>query len=465
MARNLDPERIRRLLNNPLTRMFLRHLSRRRKSGKLLVEEIVGSFGKGFKFRYFLYHLLLELVLKAYQIDRQKAIDEFFSVPTYQKAVALLTCSVARYGATTPQQFAFPILVVWNFTNACNLRCRHCYQDAGRSLEDELSLEEQLQVVEQLDYHHVPAVALSGGEPLVSRNFWRVAEEIHKRGIYLSVATNGTLLSPENVTRLKEVGVDYVEVSLDSADPDFHDSFRGVPGMWERTVKGIENCLQQSGLKVGIAATITRQNYRQVPELISFAKKLGVHIFYVFNFIPTGRGAGMAEQDLTPKMREELLGILYEELKKEEIGVMSTMPQYGRFCLQHSREEIVITSHYTLEKGKIARQIAEYVGGCGAGRCYVALQPNGEVTPCVFMPIPLGSLREQSLLEIWQNSPVLQELRDRSRFQDSCGSCDFQSVCGGCRARAYGYFGDYMAPDPGCVNNAHLWAKIASAEE
>ncbi|MGB9887383.1 MAG: radical SAM protein [Moorellales bacterium] len=454
---------VHRFLASRPVRYCLRRLAARDASGRALLDRILAEVAGVEKRRwshvfFYLFALIIRLLLK---IPRRRAREEIFANPTYRRALVNLARSVARYGPTMPQIFAGPLLVVWNFTNACNLRCRHCYQEAGRHWEDELSLEEQIRIVEELAANDVPMLAFSGGEPLLNPNFWPVAERAARLGFYVSVATNGTLVTPEVAQRLREVGVRYVEISLDSAEPEKHDAFRGVPGYWQRAVEGIKNCVATQGLRVGLAPTVTRQNFHELPRLLDLARELGVDLFYAFNFVPTGRGRQMAEEDLAPSEREQFLELLYRTLLRREIGVFCTAPQFGRFCVQKAPESVVITSHYTATQGKYARIVAEYVGGCGAGRCYCAVQPNGDVTPCVFLPLVIGNLRSQTLAEIWEHSPVLAELRDRSRLRGHCGTCTYRSLCGGCRARAYGYYRDYLAPDPGCINNLRYWEELS----
>ncbi|WP_409377021.1 SPASM domain-containing protein [Candidatus Sordicultor fermentans] len=171
----------------------------------------------------------------------------------------------------------------------------------------------------------------------------------------------------------------------------------------------------------------------------------------------------MAE-DLSPREREEVLEFLYQCLMGKRIFVFSTTPQFGRKCLEKDPEGVIVTSHYSVSEGRLARVVAEYVGGCGAGRAYCALQPDGVITPCVFMPIALGNIIEQPFFQIWRESLVLKELRDRTLYWGHCGECDYQLVCGGCRARAYAYFKDYLAPDAGCKFNQEFWEEIEKEE-
>lgn len=453
---------VQRFLANPLVRFCLKRLAARDASGRALLDRVLAEAAGQEKRRpahlpFYVFAWCLRLLLK---VPRQRAKGEIFANPTYRRALVNLARSVARYGPTVPQVFAGPLLVVWNFTNACNLRCQHCYQNAGQRREDELSLEEQLRVVDELAANDVPMLAFSGGEPLLSSSFWQVAEYAASRGFYVSVATNGTLVTAEVAKRLRDVGVRYVEISLDSAVPEKHDAFRGVPGYWKRAVEGIRNCVATEGLRVGLAPTITRWNCDELEDLIRLARDLGADLFYAFNFVPTGRGRQMTDDDLPPSRREQVLEILYRTLLRREIGVFCTAPQFGRFCVQRSPEDVVVTSHYTAAQGKYAKTIAEYVGGCGAGRVYCAIQPNGEVTPCVFLPVVVGDLRSETLAAIWERSPVLQALRERSLLKGHCGICRYRSMCGGCRARAYGYYRDYLAPDPGCVNNTRFWEDL-----
>lgn len=286
------------------------------------------------------------------------------------------------------------------------------------------------------------------------RDFFDVAEYAAVKGLYVSVATNGTMLTEKSVERLKQSGVSYVEVSLDGAKSDSHDSFRGIRGAFNRTVEGIRNAVK-AGLFTGIATTSTKENLYEIPEIVELTKGLGVSRLIVFNFIPTGRGEEIVEVDLSPEQRENLLKYLYKELSSGSIEALSTAPQYARVCLQQSlaegRSTTAPTHFAAMNLSSRTRQLAEFLGGCGAGRLYCAIQPNGLVTPCVFMPIVIGDLRKQSLREIWSTSKVLRDLSDRRALKGRCGRCPYKYICGGCRARAYAYHGDYLAPDPGCI--------------
>ena len=401
----------------------------------------------------------VELGRMSFHVDRGK-MQDYFSQQVTRRGLSNIIKSVAEYGISKPLKLQAPFLVVWNYTDACNLRCKHCYQGAGKMSKDELSLDERLNIVDQLADNDVVAIAFSGGEALLRDDFWEVARYASNKGLYLSLATNGTLLTKDVVRRLRDVGVEYFEISLDSVDPAKHDAFRGVNGAWERTVAGIKNVVAQDGAYSCIANTITNENYRELDALVAFSRKLGVDRTLIFNFIPVGRGSDIIDMDLPPEAREHVLQQMYGYLsgQDESFEILTTAPQFSRVCMMNSQNGIISLAHFGAAgfSDKVGL-LAEYIGGCGAGRMYCAIQPNGIVTPCVFMPIPVGDLRSESFVDIWKNSEVMHSLRERHDLKEHCGSCDYKNVCGGCRARAYAYFNDIKAPDIGCIYNVRAY--------
>ena len=401
----------------------------------------------------------VELGRMSFHVDRPK-MQDYFRQQVTRRGLSNIVKSVAEYGISKPLKLQAPFLVVWNYTDACNLRCKHCYQGAGKMSKDELSLDERLNIVDQLADNDVVAIAFSGGEALLRDDFWEVARYASNKGLYLSLATNGTLLTKDVVRRLRDVGVEYFEISLDSVDPVKHDAFRGVNGAWERTVAGIKNVVAQDGAYSCIANTITNENYRELDALVAFSRKLGVNRTLIFNFIPVGRGSDIIDMDLSPDEREHVLQQMYGYLsgQDESFEILTTAPQFSRVCMMNSQNGIISLAHFGAAgfSDKVGL-LAEYIGGCGAGRMYCAIQPNGIVTPCVFMPIPVGDLRSESFIDIWKNAEVMQSLRERHDLKEHCGSCDYKNVCGGCRARAYAYFNDIKAPDIGCIYNLRAY--------
>ena len=408
-------------------------------------------------------HLLpfagLDLMNRVTGITKDYAVEKMYKRKFVTRSIIHAIRSVAELGMIKPQEFISPVLVVWNYTQKCNLACSHCYQNAGEKAADELNLAEKLDLVDQIADMQVPLMALSGGEPMTGPHFWKVIEYMGKKPFHTSVATNATLINKRNAARLADCGVDNVRISLDSVDPAKHDAFRGK-GCWEATVQGIKNSVAQQGLEVSIASTITRDNLDELEDLIRFCADLGVDYFYTYNFIPVGRGREMVDRDLSPREREHMLDVCYKYFHRIDFG--STAPQMIRRCMELAGPEgKVMSSHLAAQMGgRFGRNFGEIFGGCGCGRVYCTVQPNGIVTPCVYMPIPVGDVRKERLADIWNGSEVFRDLKGRDELGGHCGSCDFKYHCGGCRARAYAYFGDYKGPDPGCKFNQDAWEDL-----
>lgn len=234
------------------------------------------------------------------------------------------------------------------------------------------------------------------------KDFFEVAAYAKKKIPYLSIATNGTLLTKGNVRKFKEVGIEYAEISLDGASKEVHESFRMVPCCFEKTMNGIRNCVDE-GLDTCIATTVHRDNLKEISKILDMAEELQVRFMH-FNYIPTGRAKELAELDLTPKERlllletigKKIIGLYLKAKEKEEkfgksnIPVdrfFSTCPQFASVVKRlatEKGEDFTVSAHYAAKKGVEA--VANFLGGCGAGRLYIALEPNGDIKPRVFFP-------------------------------------------------------------------------------
>jgi radical SAM protein with 4Fe4S-binding SPASM domain len=405
---------------------------------------------------------------KAFEVNEEDFKEKFKNV-YWRRGLVNVIRGIAKFGIQKPFVPGAPFLVVWNYTYLCNLRCKHCYASAGKPHPNELTTEEAKKVVEKFADAGVNIIAFSGGEPLMRKDFYEIAKLARDHGIFTAVATNATLITKEIAKKLKETGIGYVQISLDGARPETHDNFRGILGVFEKTIRGIKNCVEE-GIFVEVSTTATKFTYKEIPEVIDLCEKLGVNWWMMYNFVPTGRGRFIIENDLTPKEREELLKFLWKRLREgRRMQVLSTAPQFARVALQmeeqygkESKEIVVPTHFYNPHLHGQLLNLSEFIGGCGAGRFYCALDPDGTITPCVFFPLPVGNIREDDFEEIWDNHPVFWDLRNREKLKGHCGECEFKYVCGGCRARGYGYFGDYLAPDPGCINNRFAWENLRS---
>ncbi|HDS59657.1 MAG TPA: radical SAM protein [Thermoplasmatales archaeon] len=456
-------------VGNPLTRTLLRGLSTFcDKCGKNRVEvsvELYTGQREGACLACTAGARLIARVLakgaEAFGLSEEE-MQEKFTDPYWARGLASTVRGIAQFGVTKPFTPGAPFQVVWDITYRCNLRCQHCYATAGEVGKDELSTEEALRAIDLLARAGVTVLAFSGGEPLVRPDIFQLTRHAAERGMYVAVATNGTLITREKAARMKENGVEFVQISLDGLDAETHDAFRGVEGAFDRTVEGIKNSVAE-GFFVEVSTTVTRHNYRQIPEIIDFSERLGADWFMAYNLVPTGRGRDIVAHDLSPEEREDMLHMLWRELKADRnINVLSTAPQFARVALQQEGKGDCTTVPTHFYNPTLAGQLvdlAEFIGGCGAGRFYLAMRANGDLQPCVFFPLKVGNIRDGDLERVWQNSRVLQELRNKD-LPERCGDCHYRYYCGGCRARAYGYTGNYLAPDPGCINNREVYHRL-----
>ena len=384
--------------------------------------------------------------------------------PVFKRGLMNVLNGIARYGVTRPQIVNAPFLVVWDFTHMCNLQCKHCYQDAQQALPDELDTGEAEHLIRDLAEAGVVVIAFSGGEPLMRKDFFEIAAYAHQHELYVALASNGTMITPEVAKKLHDAGVNYVEISIDGKDAAHHDAMRGIDGAFERSVAGIRNCVEE-GIYTCIATTVTKDNYDQVPEIYRLAQDLGATRLICFNFIPTGRGVEMADRDISPCQREDLLRfILTKNIPNRMPEVLSTAPQLARVAIQEEEGKGIPVGHFYLgaELSGRTRMLADFIGGCGAGRLYCSIEPQGDIQPCVFMPINVGNIRQQPFPEIWHDAEGIRKLRNRNLLTGNCGSCTNKYICGGCRARAWAYSGDIAAPDPGCIKNQSAWDNLGS---
>jgi len=461
-------------LDNPISKLALRFLLRKdKKYGKtyleIAIEDLLGensSSSLNIRIAKAIIKKAIKNSAKAFNVSFEDAL-ETFRLPYARRALVSVLKGILRFGVTKPFTPGAPFLVVWDYTYRCNLRCKHCYIAAGGYDRPEMSLDERKKALDILADAGVTIIAFSGGEPLMGPGIFEMIKRADEYGMYTAMATNGTLITEQVAERLAKAGLKYVQISLDAPIPHIHDEFRGINGAWERTVRGIRNA-KKAGLYVEISMTITKLNYHLVPQMLELAKELEADLFMHYNFIPTGRGAEILELDISPQEREKLLRLLAEKTIKNEIQAASTAPQYARVSLQLSSvgEEILLAGHFYRQKCKADSNVvalAEFIGGCGAGRAYIALEPNGDIQPCVFMPIKVGNILKDDFNELWMRNKVFLELRNRELLKGACANCQYKYVCGGCRARAYAYFKDYLAPDPGCIYNIDWWNRAIVA--
>ena len=385
------------------------------------------------------------------------------------KGLSSVIKGIASFGVQTPFVPGAPFQVVWNLSKACNLKCAHCYEDAGKKDENELNRQEVLDGLKIMAKAGVTSIAFSGGEPTIHPHILDFINYTDELGMFPAIATNGYALSKKNVCeKYIENGLKFVQISIDGIEPETHDTFRGVDGAWVKAVQAVKNCVN-SDIFVEVATTVTEYNFKEIPDMINLTRDLGADWFMIYNFIPTGNGENIVNLDISPPKRLELLKTAFSENRRGEMEILSTAPQYAVVADSlDSNESKVIPTHFSNPeyKSSSVRQLADFIGGCGAGRFYMSIEPNGDMFPCVFFPhrdeVILGNLLVDDFEDVWKNNNLLKNLRDKDMLEGHCGECESRKICGGCRARAYNYFDNVLAPDPGCINNTYEWNKIRS---
>jgi radical SAM protein with 4Fe4S-binding SPASM domain len=363
-----------------------------------------------------------------------------------------------RFGATTPQPSGSPVILVWEITRSCNLNCVYCHVDAGQKpMKQELNRSEKLELVQQVAEVGTNALMIAGGEPLTSPDLPDMIRQAHQRGLYTVLITNGTLLTRENADSLKQTGLDYIKVSIDSVLAKIHNALRGK-GCWEKAIAGVQNAVE-AGIATGISITATQANFSEIPKIVQMAKELGCQRIIIFNFVPGGRAGNEIELDLDGEQRRKILYLIMGETRCKILGespleISTTAPQAplvaDRILKEFSFNQLARGAMNLLPYGRIQAGAAFFSRGCSAGITLLSVDPDGSIRPCDMLPFKIGNIREKSLMEIWTGNHVLIKLRNRENIQGWCGHCSIRNICGGCRARAYTYFGDLFGPDPNC---------------
>jgi radical SAM protein with 4Fe4S-binding SPASM domain len=334
-----------------------------------------------------------------------------------------------------------PSLVALNLTRRCNLRCAHCYLDAGtRELGggDELGTAEVTALLERIAIlSDETMVVLTGGEPLLRPDVLDLARHAAGLGLMVVVGTNGTLLDEARVAALQEAGVRAVGISLDSLDPAYHDGFRGVAGTWKQTMAGIDAC-RRAGLMFQIHFSVTDDNADELDDMIAFARSAGASVLNVFFLVCTGRGERVT--NISRDVYERVLGRVAQAAREEDELLVRARcaPHFNRIALE-TDPPLPVTRLHGYE-----------AGGCLAGTRYCRVTPEGELTPCPYMDACAGSIRERDFAELWRSAPVFARLRAPA-LEGRCGACEYAKVCGGCRARALAKSGNLMGEDFLCA--------------
>jgi MoaA/NifB/PqqE/SkfB family radical SAM enzyme len=326
----------------------------------------------------------------------------------------------------------------------------------------DLSTPRALDIISQIADFCSPILVLSGGEPLYRPDIFQLARFATEKGIRVALATNGTLVTKQVARKIVDSGVRRVSISLDGADSQTHDTFRGIPGAFEAAIYGLRN-LKELGMSVQIKTTIARLNSKQLPAVLDLSREIGADALHTFLLVPVGCGVDIAESQMVPPQEyEEMLNWFYDRSLEGGIELKATCaPHYYRVARQRraadrklaaARPEAVSSTaigptdmmmpgatgvvirpsvhpaHAGGHPGGHPGEMSAMTKGCLAGTGVCFISHDGEVFPCGYLPALAGDLHKQSFADIWNHSVVFNDLRDDEKLEGKCGCCEFRHV-------------------------------------
>jgi len=362
-----------------------------------------------------------------------------------------------RSAPTTGDVPPAPRLVAWEVTRRCNLACVHCRAAAAnRPFPGELTLDEGRRLLDEIASIGQSVVILTGGEPLLREDLVDLVRHGSGRGLRMVLATNGTLLTAAPMAALRDAGLRRVSVSLDAATADRHDAFRAVPGAFAGAMGGLA-VLREAGLPFQINSTLTRETVDQMEGLLALAAGEGGVAWHIFLLVEVGRGRDLREDQLSPAEYEAALEWLAAKRETATLPIKVTCaPQFQRILRQRAAPQRAVRSAQCaiqrIDGLNTDGLSAVETRGCLAGTGFCFVSSRGILSPCGYLELDCGDVRQDGFVRAWRESAVLRDLRDVSRLKGKCGVCEYRAWCGGCRARAYAATGDYLAEEPCCIH-------------
>ncbi len=350
-----------------------------------------------------------------------------------------------------------PKWIAWEIIGTCNLNCIHCRSASSVSSDfGDFDLERAFRLIDEIASFAKPTVVLTGGEPLLRDDWDEIARYGTAKGLRMCMATNGTLVTDEVCERMKASGIQIVSLSIDGSTPEIHDDFRRQPGAFEGVMNAIR-LFKKHGIPFLINSSFTKRNQHDIENVYRLVKKLKPVAWYMFMIVPVGRGEEVMEELISPEDYERILEWhFFMELEEKDMLVRPTCaPMYYRICAQLAKKHGI---DYRRRSLKFSTGGAK---GCVAAQSIAFIDCHGNVKPCSYFPLSGGNVFEEGFVKVWQDSELFNDIRDFSRYKGKCGACEFLRVCGGCRARAYAVYGDYMAEEPFC---SYVPKKLAGGE-
>jgi len=343
-----------------------------------------------------------------------------------------------------------PFIAIWEVTQACDLACVHCRASAQPDRNPmELSTDEGKHLIDQIATLKVPVFVLTGGDPIKRPDLFELIGHARSVGVRVSLTPSATpLLTRDVVVRLKKASLARLAVSMDGANAGTHDAFRGMSGSFARTLHAVR-WANEIGLPVQINTTFSRRNIGELDEIVALMDKLKVTLWSVFFLVPTGRGK--LKDLLSAEEFEAVFAKIYSLSKTATFDIKTTEAQhYRRFMLQQRVVERGSGSNPGTSHEKAEDAVGRAPRGLNDGKGFVFISHTGEVFPSGFMPLSAGNIRSGELAVIYRESPLFKDLRDTTKLEGKCGSCEFKETCGGSRARSFALTGNPHGEEPCC---------------
>jgi radical SAM protein len=339
-----------------------------------------------------------------------------------------------------------PMNIYWEMTQACALACRHCRAEAMPAPHpDELSFEEGMAFLRQIPMFGdpLPQLILTGGDPLRRSDLYPLIDEARRLGIGVSITPAATsALTREVLERLQGHGVEGLGLSLDGSNASRHDDIRQVPGTFDRTLQAMA-WAKEIGMPLQVNTLVAKETAPDMPAIHELLKTYRIARWSLFFLISVGRGKVL--EALSPDEAEELMRWIYETSRHAPFIMATTeAPSYRRVAVERMREDGL--SGEQIKRSGVGRGF-----GIRDGNGILFVSCTGEICPAGFLPLAAGNVRTHSVVDVYRDSPLFEQLHDPSTFDGHCGVCEFRALCGGSRARAYGATGDPLASDPLCT--------------
>jgi len=339
-----------------------------------------------------------------------------------------------------------PRLIFWELTKRCNLNCAHCRAEAEDiDYSGEIDTPGIKKIMDDIASEYSPILILTGGEPLYRDDIFDIASYAVSKKFRVALATNGTLINDDIAKKIKSAGIARASISIDGSTAPSHDGFRGIPGSFESALNGAR-LLKKNGVEFQFNMTVTKRNVDEIEDILALAVKEGAAALHLFMLVPVGCGVEIAETDMiSAEKYEEVLNWFYDRSRDVDIEFKATCaPHYYRIIRQRAKEEGRTLSFETDGMAAMTR-------GCLAGTGVCFISHRGEVQPCGYLPLSAGNVVKTPFPEVWEKSELFATLRDFNMLKGKCGACEYKSVCGGCRARAFYAENDMLGEEPYCL--------------